>query len=316
MADHLTIIASILNLILGMFAIYTSFIEQNRYKTPLTKSIFHFLIITNLAIVINLFYNYFLVNLIGDLDFYLVKSIELLYRFLANILLIFVYGIFITFFRRLNGETFSKKYKYSLLSIWIILMMLFSIKINSMFFNKIIPIPILINLLIDHMGMVIVTFETIRTLVKLTKNPDPVRRNIVRNFSFGFLFIIVVLLSMTPLTIFTNISNGIQTFISLWIFLLFNLLPVLLLKRTLENYYYDLPAEKTFSGNLSELLKTGRISETEANIVNMICDGLTNKEISDKLFLSLQTIKDHNYRIYKKLKVSNRVQLTKRFLKR
>ena len=80
-------------------------------------------------------------------------------------------------------------------------------------------------------------------------------------------------------------------------------------------YYYDLSAEKISSDNLNKFLESKKISETETNIINLICDGLTNKEISDKLYLSIQTIKDHNYRIFKKLNVSNRVQLTKMFLK-
>jgi len=34
-----------------------------------------------------------------------------------------------------------------------------------------------------------------------------------------------------------------------------------------------------------------------------------NKEISDTLFISLQTVKDHIYRIFQKTDVKNRVQL-------
>ncbi|MEN8153296.1 MAG: helix-turn-helix transcriptional regulator [Acidobacteriota bacterium] len=311
---HLAIGIFISSLVLGMFAIYTSFIEKKRYRTALSKYIFYFLIVTNLAITINLFYNYFLVNLMGNLDFHLAKSFELLYRFLASILLIFVFGVFISLFRNLNGEIFSKKYKYTLLSIWVILMTIFSIKINSMFFYKTIPVPVLINVAIDYMGMLIVTFEVIRTIIKSGGNPNQVRRKIIKGFSYGFFVIILILLSMIPLSIYANIPNEILTFISSWILILFNLIPLLYLKKVLKKYYYDLIPEDIFPRGLPELLEAGRISETESRIIGLICDGLTNKEISDKLFLSLQTIKDHNYRIFKKLGVSNRVQLTKLFL--
>jgi len=51
------------------------------------------------------------------------------------------------------------------------------------------------------------------------------------------------------------------------------------------------------------------ISSREADIVHEICNGLSNKEIADKLFISLQTVKDHTHRIYFKTNVKNRVQL-------
>jgi len=52
-----------------------------------------------------------------------------------------------------------------------------------------------------------------------------------------------------------------------------------------------------------------QLSKREWEIVEEICEGLTNNQISDKLFISLQTVKDHVYRIYKKTGVKNRVQL-------
>lgn len=51
------------------------------------------------------------------------------------------------------------------------------------------------------------------------------------------------------------------------------------------------------------------ISPREKDIIREICNGLSNKEISEKLFISLQTVKDHTHRIYIKTNVRNRVQL-------
>ena len=53
------------------------------------------------------------------------------------------------------------------------------------------------------------------------------------------------------------------------------------------------------------------ISKREAEIVTEICNGLTNKAIADKLFITLQTVKDHNHRIFTKTGVKSRVQLTR-----
>ncbi len=51
------------------------------------------------------------------------------------------------------------------------------------------------------------------------------------------------------------------------------------------------------------------ISTREAQIVQLICRGQTNQDIADALFISLQTVKDHNHRIYTKIGIRSRVQL-------
>lgn len=51
------------------------------------------------------------------------------------------------------------------------------------------------------------------------------------------------------------------------------------------------------------------ISKREAEIILEICSGKTNKAIAEKLFITLQTVKDHTHHIYTKTQVKNRMQL-------
>jgi len=79
-------------------------------------------------------------------------------------------------------------------------------------------------------------------------------------------------------------------------------------------YFADLSmmeAENTGKGNMSfkSFCRKYEISPREAEIVLEICKGLTNQDIADKLFISLQTVKDHTHRIYLKTFVKNRTQL-------
>jgi len=70
---------------------------------------------------------------------------------------------------------------------------------------------------------------------------------------------------------------------------------------------------KTMSNILSHesLSKRGKVKLTEAEkgIVSLICQGYRNKEIAQKLNVSEQTVKSHCNRIYKKLGISDRLQL-------
>jgi DNA-binding CsgD family transcriptional regulator len=61
--------------------------------------------------------------------------------------------------------------------------------------------------------------------------------------------------------------------------------------------------------SFDDFCKKFEVSPRESDIIREICYGLSNKEISDKLFISLQTVKDHTHRIYIKTNVRSRAQL-------
>jgi DNA-binding NarL/FixJ family response regulator len=50
------------------------------------------------------------------------------------------------------------------------------------------------------------------------------------------------------------------------------------------------------------------LTEREKEILQCIADGKSNKEISDTLFVSVETVKSHIKNLYKKLNVKNRVE--------
>jgi LuxR family transcriptional regulator, positive regulator of biofilm formation len=50
------------------------------------------------------------------------------------------------------------------------------------------------------------------------------------------------------------------------------------------------------------------LTPKEVEILNLIAAGASNKDISEKLFISCNTAKSHVYNIFKKINVSNRVQ--------
>jgi DNA-binding CsgD family transcriptional regulator len=90
----------------------------------------------------------------------------------------------------------------------------------------------------------------------------------------------------------------------------FHLLPVVFLNLYLQRYYVRQVADESFEGKLGLVIEKYGISKRETEIIELICKGMSNQEISDSLFISLQTVKDHVHRIFIKTGVKNRVQLT------
>jgi len=73
----------------------------------------------------------------------------------------------------------------------------------------------------------------------------------------------------------------------------------------------EAPREEVMSPGPADdpLAGTYGISKREGEVIQLVCRGLTNQEIADALFISLKTVKDHNYRIFQKTGVRNRVEL-------
>ena len=68
---------------------------------------------------------------------------------------------------------------------------------------------------------------------------------------------------------------------------------------------------KEFILNEKELTRLG-ISRRELEVLELMAQGLSNQEIADKLFVSLNTIKTHSSSLFEKLEVKRRTQATEK----
>lgn len=73
--------------------------------------------------------------------------------------------------------------------------------------------------------------------------------------------------------------------------------------RLPEGGPFELDAEK-----LEEL----SITQREHEILGLIAEGLSNREIAERIFVSENTVKTHAYRLFEKLGVKRRVQAVRR----
>jgi DNA-binding CsgD family transcriptional regulator len=67
------------------------------------------------------------------------------------------------------------------------------------------------------------------------------------------------------------------------------------------------PRSETFILNEKELMRLN-ISKRELEVLQLMSEGLSNQEIASRLFVSLNTIKTHNARLFEKLEAKRRTQ--------
>jgi NarL family two-component system response regulator LiaR len=69
----------------------------------------------------------------------------------------------------------------------------------------------------------------------------------------------------------------------------------------------NVPQQIPVEINSAEIEKRG-ISSRELEVLQLVADGLSNQEIADKLFVSLNTVKTHTSNLFLKLEVARRTQ--------
>lgn len=92
-------------------------------------------------------------------------------------------------------------------------------------------------------------------------------------------------------------------------------------KELVEAIYKVQSGQKYFNDNISALLidhmslegnNPQKLSNKETEILQMIADGLTSKEIASNLYISVRTVETHRMNILKKLDVKNTAELIKK----
>ncbi|MBP5551838.1 MAG: response regulator transcription factor [Spirochaetales bacterium] len=118
----------------------------------------------------------------------------------------------------------------------------------------------------------------------------------------------IVSLSLIPLTILSvffpavaDFSYPVYVFAFSIIIMVYNYIRFGLDKQKEEN-----KPELSF-----ESLSRYRISEREFTVIQLICEGLTNKEIAQELSISVNTVNNHVANIFSKMEVRSRIDLLK-----
>ena len=127
----------------------------------------------------------------------------------------------------------------------------------------------------------------------------------IRIFGFLYLGIIGVLLLLINISYLTPWLDG----LFLIFFFASHLIPIFFLNINIDKYYIEPVIVIDFNKSVHDFAAKYGISGREKEIIELICMGKSNQDISESLFISLQTVKDHIHRIYLKTEVKNRVQL-------
>ena len=93
------------------------------------------------------------------------------------------------------------------------------------------------------------------------------------------------------------------------LFFAINIPPLLYLHHFLRKHGLKIETIPIPQEGLESFIAEFKITDREKQIIALLIEGMSNKEISKKLFISIKTVKNHVTNIYTKTSVRNRVQL-------
>jgi|GEM_PF-2097656 len=94
---------------------------------------------------------------------------------------------------------------------------------------------------------------------------------------------------------------------------LFRLNPALPFKPPVEQNLQDIDGSNDMAIFLQTLFKQFSFTKREAELADLVLQGLDNKEIAAQLYISLSTVKSHLQNMFAKIKIKNRYQLMSMF---
>jgi len=275
----------------------------SRFKLFFLKIYLRYLIVLNIAVLLNLALHYLLTNVWPGMDPHSIYLIIVAVNIVGFYLLITATYFYLILTRSLVGKSIGKTVSHSLIALIILASLAYgfstalyasSTKISMfLWVHKIfISIPTLISLIAS-----IVLFLNSRE----QKPKSKVR--ILKIFSIIYIafYAYQLFLWFFPIEIWVILSA--------FDLLVLNIIPIPFLGSFLKVNEASKMEKPETRDKIENFYRSQGLSKREIEIVDLIVAGKSNEEIEDELFISIFTVKKHISNIFLKMDVNSRPQL-------
>lgn len=300
----------IISLGAGVASVLLAMQMNSKYKFDYLNSFMYYQILLFIFGLYGLFGTLFVRSVMNDYDIpqLMIKQLAEFIPYIGVPVIITAWFIFIKMSFELVGRTISRHsgllyFGSIILSLFIyIYLIVYHFGEESLMASTLVSYSKFAFVGLEIVTLLIAFFVMFRYGVKLN-------HRYTRQLIFYFAIISITMSTITITIFMFSAPNTIVEKLYLLLFFAGQLPSVLFLGYYLQKYFSPALVKNSKQGAKEFIISNYQLSKREWEIVEKICDGLTNGQISDSLFISVQTVKDHVYRIYKKTGVKNRVQL-------
>lgn len=301
--EHIRILTTIVALVTGTGAIVYAVQLIKSHSYPFLKSLAAHIVCYNACLVLFLFAKYTDVNMPGQFPFsaspLYAETGEFLFSLLVFAMSFCMFRIYAGFRIKPVPGFYNKSY------IVLAFLVLFSLVIEKLVTAET-PVATLLDNFRESLIDVVFLLELLWLIVIRfgdRNSPDRNKKRIAKIFAYLYLsrYLLFIMISIFPGTA--------RYFLIMASMIYFNIIPIIWLRFVFLPFTRGI--QKTAEGHsfLETICRNHNISRREQEILNLLLKGKSNKEIEDALYISIHTVKNHIYSIYKKLGVKNRYQL-------
>jgi DNA-binding CsgD family transcriptional regulator len=311
MKEYLRLILLMIPIIAGAVSIFLAFQMMKRYKEAFVNSYFYYLVFLYIFGTYSLIGTGILEQLFLNLetDQEIIQSARLFMILLGIPFLVLSKYMLIRFVI----ELFRKKLILYVAIIYftigaaaLVLYGFFSIRLTRFDLGEY-EMMVSVQRLVFSVFMICVYAAVFVVLLFMSRNRVEHEKRFSR--AMGLLYLLYIMLCTAAFTL--SGLHEIIPFVFVFFLLSWHLIPILFMNLYLEKYHGQTTSvQHDFEALLNQFSDRFEISKREKEVISLISKGLSNQEISEALFISLQTVKDHIHHIFVKTGVKNRVQLT------
>ncbi len=300
--EHLIVFAYVLILLIGLWASFSLRQQANSSGLPLLRHLFRYSVCMNSLVFLWLVGLYGSINLLGDLKAGALPALAIpliLLSFAAEIGLIYSLLHVVYHLRDRKPSPWAGRGLVAgilLFGISFIIALTFLIKMGN---ARWLILTLTATLLTGTFCASILLLSLFRTA---GQSLDSAQTGIARSFALfvlpSYLILVAVFILPNELKLLLSVLNPI------WL----NLAPFLWLRYRWLQTQIDAVAPD-LEDVLSGYEQSGRITKREREIMGLILAGKSNKEIEQQPCISINTVKNHIYNLYKKLDINSRGQL-------
>lgn len=301
--EYIVLFGYLIVISISLISILVAFYLYNKYSLKFYRTFAYLIISGNLFALLAFLGNSLTGSILRNqpVEIAVKSKFQLVLNFMSMPFFLLIIFFLITFFREIFGKPVTTGLKKICLSGGFILAVLATI----MYIENFGPDPSAmakpIRLVLNWVGILIFFSSISQGFFYLKGIKDLQHRRILFFFTLIFLGLFIFL-AITVLFI-----KGVFT--DFVVLLPWELIFIIYMVKKMNPFYLFQPFSHEASRRLDRIYEKYNITIREQEIITLICRGKTNRDIEDALYISLQTVKNNIYNIFKKLKVKNRVEL-------
>jgi len=310
MPETIKIVLTVISILAGLFSIFAIHLMSQKYRLQFLSIYFYFLIFLNVFAIYGMAGARIIRGLLESLgtDSTSVEYMTLVFTCLGLPFLILAMYMFLRLCNemvRRNLSTVFNLIYFSfqfLLFFGCVLLVIFTSRSGE---NRYALLGTWIQIIYSSLFALNSFFALAILFLHQKRFIDINEKKSARIFGLFYLSIISILIVLVNIL---HLSSWLEGIFVIFLFAS-HLLPIFFLNIYLDKYYIEPVVVVDFKKSIQDFAAKYGISGREKEIIELICMGKSNQDISEGLFISLQTVKDHIHRIYLKTDVKNRVQL-------